>query len=376
MPISFFSASGQWKSGPLASPEFFPIGVWLQSPGNAAKYKAAGINLYVGLWEGPTEEQLAVLKSAGMPVVCEQNAVGLAHKADPMILGWLQGDEPDNAQEVKDPKTGQTGYGPCIPPSEVVARYERLRNADPSRPVLLNLGQGVANDEWVGRGAGAKLSDYETYVRGGDIVSFDVYPIAGLGKPDGENYLWYVGKGVERLRQWSGGKKTLWTCIECSRISSDRKATPEQVRSEVWMALIQGAQGLVYFVHQFSPVFNEHALLDDPPLLAAVTALNRQIRELAPVLKSPVLEGVVRVAVSPSSVPVAIAVRQYRNALYLFTVGMRNESVQATFELAQSRSSKENRVEVIGEGRILTLRDGQFQDGFRPYEVHLYRIAL
>src|SRR5262249_12595813 len=39
-------------------PSFFPIGVWLQSPTRAMSYKAIGINTYVGLWDGPTENQL------------------------------------------------------------------------------------------------------------------------------------------------------------------------------------------------------------------------------------------------------------------------------------------------------------------------------
>src|SRR5947209_3214611 len=49
----------KWTHGPPASRDYFPIAVWLQSPASAAKFKAAGINLYVGLWQGPTEEQLA-----------------------------------------------------------------------------------------------------------------------------------------------------------------------------------------------------------------------------------------------------------------------------------------------------------------------------
>src|ERR1051326_4577753 len=132
----------KWQHGPPASSNYFPIAVWLQSPSNATKFKAAGINLYVGLWQGPTEEQLATLKAAGMPVICEQNAIGLAHKNDPTIIGWMHGDEPDNAQPVKDPVTGKEGYGPCIPPSRIVADYNRLRAIDPTRPILLNLGQG------------------------------------------------------------------------------------------------------------------------------------------------------------------------------------------------------------------------------------------
>jgi opacity protein-like surface antigen len=34
---------------PTGDPNFFPIGVWLQSPSNAAGYSAMGINTYIGL---------------------------------------------------------------------------------------------------------------------------------------------------------------------------------------------------------------------------------------------------------------------------------------------------------------------------------------
>ena len=63
----------QWENGPPHSADFFPIAVWLQNPSNAKRYRQAGINTYVGLWRGPTEEQLAELKSAGMRVICGQN---------------------------------------------------------------------------------------------------------------------------------------------------------------------------------------------------------------------------------------------------------------------------------------------------------------
>src|ERR1700690_2499466 len=69
----------KWKNGPPSDKSFFPIAVWLQDPRNAAKFKAAGINLYIGLWDGPTDDQLAALKAAKMPVICAQNAVGLKH---------------------------------------------------------------------------------------------------------------------------------------------------------------------------------------------------------------------------------------------------------------------------------------------------------
>ena len=47
-----------WQNGPLADPAFFPLGVWVQDPRNAELYQEIGINTYVGLWQGPPEDQL------------------------------------------------------------------------------------------------------------------------------------------------------------------------------------------------------------------------------------------------------------------------------------------------------------------------------
>ena len=58
-----------FANGPPADPSFFPIGVWLQSPHNAKAYRELGINLYVGLYGGPTEAQLEALEQAEMPVI-------------------------------------------------------------------------------------------------------------------------------------------------------------------------------------------------------------------------------------------------------------------------------------------------------------------
>jgi len=316
---------------------------------------------------------LAALKAAHMPVLCEQNAVGLAHLADPTIIGWMHQDEPDNAQPITDPVTGKaSGYGPCVPPARIVADYARLRAADPTRPIFLNLGEGVANDQWVGRGSGASLADYPRYIKGTDIASFDVYPVAGLGKPDGENYLWYVAKGVTRLTGWAAGRQTVWNYIECTHIGSDRQPTPSQVRSEVWMSLIHGSRGLLYFVHEFQPKFNEHALLDDPPMLAAVTGINQQVHTLAPVLNSPTLAQAASVASSSAQTPIDLMVKRQGKATYLFAVGMRNGAASGAFTVRGL--PKTARAEVIGEARTITVKGGKFSDAFGPYAVHLYRI--
>lgn len=363
----------RWTLGPSRDPGFFPIAVWVQDPRNAKRYREAGINLYVGLWKGPTEAHLAALKEAGVGVICQQNSVGLTHRDDPTIVAWMHGDEPDNAQPVTDPTTGRSSYGPPVRPEKIVADYERLRDRDPSRPILLNLGQGVANDAWKGRGSGASIDDYPQYVRGSDLVSFDVYPVAGIDRKDGADLLWYVAKGIDRLVDWTGGKKPIWNCIECTHISAPgSKATPDQVKAEVWMSLIHGSRGLIYFVHQFKPTFNEHALLDDPEMLKAVTAVNLRIKELAPVLNSPDSGEKATVRTSSPEIPVDAMTRRREGTTYVFAVGMRNGSTEADFEVPglPPRAT----AEVLGEGRSLAVEGGRFRDTFAPYAVHLYAI--
>jgi hypothetical protein len=301
-------------------------------------------------------------------VICEQNATARQHLDDPVIIGWMHGDEPDNAQSLGDSK----GYGPPIPASTIIADYLKIRTADPSRPVMLNLGQGVAWDGYYGRGVRTNHpEDYPEYIRGCDLVSFDIYPVAH-SHPQVSGNLWYVAQGVERLVKWAGGQKLVWNCIECTRIQSEHKATPSQVRSEVWMSLIHGSMGLIYFVHEWQPKFDEAALLHDPEMLRAVTAVNRQITELAPVLNSPAISDAVQVSSSDPKVPIATMLKHHQGASYLFAVSMRSGDTTAAFILKDLPG--ERKVEVLGEDRSLTTRDGAFSDAFRDWAVHCYRI--
>jgi hypothetical protein len=360
-----------WPNGPLADPAYFPIGVWLQSPQNAAAFKALGINLFIGLWEGPTDAQLNALAAAGMPTIADQNAVGLAHRDDPTIAGWLQQDEPDNAQP-----DGAGGYGPCIAPAEVIARYQVQRANDPTRPVLLNLGQGVAWDldrPYIGRGSAcaAKWEQYPEYVKGADIVSFDIYPVTSPYEHIQGN-LWRVALGIDRLREWTKGEKPVWSVIETTHIDSTALPTPHQIRAEVWMSLVHGASGLFYFVHEWEPSFREAGLLHYPENRDAVAALNREIHALAPVLNSPSLAGGVTVSSTNSAVPIDTLVKRADGWTYVFAVAMRDAATDARFTLASGSGAAQ--VEVLGEDRVIALVDGSFRDTFAGYDVHLYRV--
>ncbi len=375
------SVYAKWQNGPNRDTAHFPIAVWLQDPRNAPKYQALGINLFVALWEGPTAEQIAELKRHSMPVICDQNGYALKHLDEKTIVGWMHGDEPDNAQSLPNGK----GYGPPIPPEKIAAAFRKIKAKDPTRPVMLNLGQGVAWDGWYGRGVRTNHpEDYAEYVRGGDIVSFDIYP-AVHDKPAVAGRLWYVARGIERLRGWAGRDRIVWNCIECTRISNAKaKPTPQQVKAEVWMSIIHGSQGLIYFCHQFQPRFIEAGLLADEEMARAVGAINREVQGLAEVINSPSFAKAATVTVSPPEVSpemarllgtqgIAISVKKHQGTTYLFAARMEASPARGKFQA--TRMSGKAVVHVIGEGRTIPMHDGRFEDDFAANAVHLYRVV-
>jgi hypothetical protein len=142
------------------------------------------------------------------------------------------------------------------------------------------------------------------------------------------------------------------------------------------MALIHGSRGLIYFVHQFKPTFKEAALLDDPEMLAAVTAINRQIHQLAPVLNSPSIVDGVTVKSSAEDAPIAWMMKRRRDATYLFAVNMRSVPTRGSFVVRSSTLGIGQPISatVLEESRSMPVRNGELTDEFKPYEVHLYEL--
>lgn len=350
-------------------PNFFPIGVWVQGSRNAAAYKSNGINIVVGA--DMNETSLEQYKKAGMKIIGHISEFGLKHLDEPIIYGWMHGDEPDNAQ---DKKNGEKGYDPCRDPQLIINSYYDIKKKDPSRPVYLNLGQGVAYINYNGRGeCKGDTNKYRVatngYLKGCDLASFDIYPCNNTDKETKEN-LWYVAKGIDNLISWSEGKPA-WCWIETTKIveNNTRKPTPGEVKSEIWMALIHGAKGVGYFCHTWTPKFDEAGLLHDKEMMAAVKVVNERITSLAPVLNSPTTKGYASVTSSNTAIPIDIMTKNDNKSNYLFAVAMRPGDTKATFEVKKGKEA-----EVIGENRKIKITKGKFSDDFSYYSVHLYKI--
>jgi hypothetical protein len=372
--LGWTSPYAGWSRGLPTDPSFFPIAAWLQLPSHAQELHDLGVNVFVGN-NGSVDpivaSDLAKLKGLGMYAIIGQDQTGLANVADPTIAGWwMSPDEPDNAQP-----DGKGGYGPPVDPQTLVNEYDAYKAVDPTRPMFLGLGQGVAYDGWEGRGSNPPPES--GYVPAADIVAFDIYPYNNCGGDANEQVtcgqFWLNAFGVDRLHQWSNRGQAAWTDVETTTIAAGSSAgpTPKQTASEVWLSLIHEANGIVYFLDSWNPSFREDAIFENQAMVDAVTALDQQIASLAPVLNSATIPNLVSVT---SATEVDVMVKASGTSLYVFAAIARDGAATATFTVAGLTGN--GVAEVVGENRSVNVTAGQLSDAFAANDVHVYRIDL
>jgi hypothetical protein len=138
------------------------------------------------------------LQNLGLFALIGQDATGLGDLPTPTIVGWwMTPDEPDNAQ----PASGG-GYGPPIDPSVLVTQYQSYKTTDPTRPIFLGLGQGVAYPNYEGRGSNPP--DESGYAAAADILDFDIYPYNNCGGDANDQVtcgqFWLNAYGLDQLK--------------------------------------------------------------------------------------------------------------------------------------------------------------------------------
>ncbi|MDD5571172.1 MAG: hypothetical protein PHD97_08450 [Bacteroidales bacterium] len=347
-----------------------------------------GINIYMGLsWGDLDESQLSTLRQYGMylfPSIGDTFA--LSHISDTIICGWLLTDEPDNAQWNEKTQT----YDSCINPKIIIHQYDSIKLTDSTHPIYFGLGQGVSLTTYIGRGPCwnwiASYPVYENgYIKGCDITGYDIYPVNNTDTTT-SGKLWYVAKGIDSLQVWSSitasprvPSKPAWMTIEATKISTSSAAgpTPAQAKSEVWMAIIHGAKGIIYFPHSWIPSYDADALLNDAAMVNTLTSVDSMINALAPVLNSSntgyatnTNANTPGVTSSNGAVPINYMTKIYNGSTYIFAVAMRTGTTNATFTVTSGTT-----VTVLGENRTINISGGEFTDNFAAdYQVHLYKI--
>ncbi len=369
-------------NNPLPSnADYFPVGVWYESvvePSDTAKDKAAGINTYVEL---TSNSNLSQIQKVGMNAITSWNAPGqsgtlMADEADmwagPGTAAWT-GNWP-GLGDICSPANAQCGY-------TIMAKHKAEATA--GSMLYANYGKGVTF--WGSEIQSAKfVNEYPDVVSDDNYWFSDPY-ICGISEGGtlvspqrqlttdecrkASNYGWTV----EKIRSLVSPKasKPVWAFVEVGHPFTEASAptiTGPQIKAAVWSSLIHGARGVIYFNHNFGgPCLSQHVLRDacGAQVLPDVTAVNAQIKSLAPVLNAPFLDGA-----ASSNGSVDTSVKIHNGDLYVFTGATKNASQQVAVTVKCSNATS---AVVLGEDRTVPVKNGVINDSFADGNaVHLY----
>jgi hypothetical protein len=266
----------------------------------------------------------------------------------------MHSDEPDVRKPPTDPKVLQEAYA-------------EWKNAGPNVPVYVNFSGGNV--------LGGKVSreTYVDYMKAADWVGNDFYPVTGYNRPD---WLWKVGAAVDQLREWSGGKPQ-FAFVESSpqRLSwtprNTRGVTPDELRAEIWHAVIHGVKGVVYFPQQIGEGFRYDAT--PQPVALEMSQQNRRLNEMGTVLASGMDPREFTVVTGKS---LQVGWRVSGDMLYVIALNFSDAAVKGMqVQVSGPGLATAKTARATWASRDVALHGGLLTDDFGPYEVKVYEIA-
>ena len=149
--------------------------------------------------------------------------------------------------------------------------------------------------------------------------------------------------------------------------------TAEEMSGAVWGAIIGGARGIAWFDHSNAFEAGEcggRAFRDCPTQRNYAVAVMDEVRPLATVINQPTLVWDFQAG------QMNTLAKEYDGYLYLFAQpSVFPELGTVTFSLPAGVKGTE--VEVVGENRTLSVRNGAFSDEFQAeYTHHVYRVLI
>jgi hypothetical protein len=380
--VTLREPDGSYPAGLPNDPSFFALGVWLQTVAAEAEVmqdRSFGLNLYVALGHDDLTN-LDAIEAGGLHLLVQADEWSDDPRVDhPAVDGWMVFDEADlTFGPGWDDWSGTQGWNTCRPIQDQGGQcgYTVMQHFNDRVPpgVLryANYGVGVLHLE--------SDAEAEVFINNGfqDVVSADDYaftnPDSDAADRKGASY----GRTVNRIRTLdglNGMRQPVWGFVEVGHPFTEAGAptiTAPQMRSAVWHSIIAGARGIVYFNHSFGGSCPTSSVLRarcDPEMAPAVTEVNSQITELAPVLNAPFADGYVT-----AKGPVKVMAKLGPDGAWYVFAGVDTTATaggDVTFRVAMGSV-----VDVLFENRTVTVTDGQFVDAFADGDaVHIYRVT-
>ena len=340
---------------PAPLDDVFPIGVDFQPADNFELWKERGINTVIRPPDGVDVNEWAdAADAAGLYQIRPPRSPASADIGSPLLLAWSHPDEPDfNRRQ--------------IPAEEVRDQYEAWKRVDPDRPVLINVTGDMESTD-LETGAGGP-DFYAQYFAAADWISGDIYP-ANRNEP-----LTWVGRMVDEVESLANGKP-VFAYIESSDYAADDfnttirsgAPTPDELRGEIWHAIIHGARGIWYFPARISPTFGYDDTPDD--VAAEMPRQHELITGLASVLQGPIDPAGISATVAA---PLEVTWRDSPSGSYFIVLNMSDRS-QSRVAIRLDGVAPATTAEVHAEIRSLPIVESTLTDDFGPYAVHIYRI--
>lgn len=210
-------------------------------------------------------------KKNGMFMIREPRKDLALDTKENLLLAFEQGDEPDLNH---------------LDPQKLISQYALFKTT--SKLTFLNISGG----EFMGK---RKDYPYDTYFAATDLISHDLYPITGWNQPGWIDLLdptlpqWSIGGIIDTIRSFGTASKSLQLAyIETSNqglswVEHERGPTRDEVRGEIWDAVIHGAQGIIYFPEVLVPWSFDGTPRD---VAEEITEQNRILNQLSPILLS------------------------------------------------------------------------------------------
>ena len=372
----------QWANAFPAAASFFPVGVF---PAEAlpSDLAAIGINYFTPMRNDAAGTWCPVWSNTNGDDMTHVNAqpgfyAGAAFYSEISGMPWgsravfeVFGDELDgnagnffNCASANIKANNQAGTWGGLTAAAFTGAIGASKSDDPSRPTYIQvttaLMDGTSNYNY-------SLAEKQSIAAATNLFSFDIYPIV---KRNGNVYDTY--DQVTEARGYCLDARPVFPFIEMDH--QDNGAiypTPAQTVAEVWNAIIAGARGVQYF-DQYgnitNPAYTGGGHYAAGAMYDAISAVNAQLQELAPVLNSPFANGYV----TSGSSGVRYMAKYYSSTFYVFASSHQDASQSVTFTAAGGYSGP---VTVTGESRTVTASSGTFTDTFASAtDVHIYEI--
>jgi len=262
---------------------------------------------------------------------------------------------------------------PRATPDATLEEYQRIKAADPGRPVFMTV-TGRFMPIFKGWTDEQIATLYPAYAKATDVLGYDIYPIYGWGKPE---WIHLVHDATVELTKIADGRP-VYAWIETSAggqwvsEANQKPVTPQDIRSEVWMAICGGATAIGYFTHVWKPAYSQFGV--PPENVAAMKQINDQLIRLTKPIYAPATKRAISISLG-DNIPAAMIGRELDGQLYLFAVNYDSarRGGEATVQVEGLPAGAT--IEVIDEGRTIKAEAGAFKDTFEPLAVHLYKVV-